>query len=680
MARHTITLLLILFLLGNYAFCHSGKIAISYPLSDIKIDGNLSDWPTNIKKYQINNPLGTNSKTKAFFQTGYDLNNGILYVAVTVFDDQNISSNTKSNIFSNFEDKQLLYLDPEHSNNKGSGVLTIAASQSGNKLQKVRAAWDIYNSAFTKNKVKVSVNHESGKTLYEWAVGLGKSLKENKTIGLDFLVSNYDDKDQQPTHMVWSPGGAKSSIPSRLGDLLLLPQKKQVTNVRGHIKWAEETSKSLPAFYTIQSASKQDLWTVVKIDSSKIYNAPLPFDTYNIRPFNKVNNAYSFDDKIRINELSKTNFTVSKQTSVIKDTLVVEKYDNPKFLIPKNGIFFNKEFDPKQVDSFVTAYKEFFNVTGVSLAIIKNGEIVYDKHFGYGNMITKTPVDSTSVFEIASVSKTIFAFAINRLADKKIINLDEPLYKFLEFAQLRDDPRAQKITARHILSHQSGLPNWIWGGPFGSESGGKTKLLFNPGTKYQYSGEGYEYLKRVVEHITGKDIQTIIKEEVYLPLGMTNSSFTATQKLKEKIVVGHSENIPMFWRLHERPWVSGSMYSTSNDMAIFMKALMENKELSLNAYNEMFKPQIVNDKPWIHYFDGYQQSHSLGFEIEETSNGKIIHHGGNNGDFQARFAMDRKAKNGFILLTNNNNGFELDLILQEFFFSGRLTKDSSMKK
>lgn len=680
MAKQAVTFLIIFFLFHNYAFCHSGKIALSYPLTDIKVDGNLSEWPENIKKYQINNFLGGVSDQEIYFQTGYDFRKGILYVAVTVFDDKNIFSNENDNIFWNSEDKQFLYLDPEHSRNKGSGVVTIGASQSGVKLQKVRSKWDTYNSSFTKSNVKVKVRHKNGKTVYEWAIELGQSIQVYKSIGLDFLILNYDGADLPKTNSVWSKGGAKESIPSRLGDLLLLPENENVGNVKGKIKWVEQNNQNLPVYFEILSTSKQDLWTIVKTDSINNYIATLPFGNYNLKPFEKVNNEFSFNDKVRINEHSKVTFTVSKKTQVIEDTLEIEKYNNPKFLIPEKGIFFKKEFIQEEVDAFVNTYKEFHNVTGLSLAVIKDGEIVYNKHFGYENTITQKLVDSTSVFEIASVSKVVFAFTVNSLADKKILDFDEPLYKYLEFDQLSEDARAKSITARHILSHQSGLPNWVWGGPFGSERGDKTKLLFSPGTKYQYSGEGYEYLKRVIERITEKDIRTIIQEEVYLPLGMVESSFTATPQIEDRIVIGHTENIPMFWNLHDRPWISGSMYSTSKDMAVFMKALMDKKLLSTNAYNKMFEPQITNKKPWIHYFGGYEQSHSMGFEIEETRNGRIIHHGGNNGDFQARFAMDWEKKNGFILLTNNNNGFKLDLSLQEFFFSGRLPIQSDEKK
>jgi len=187
-----------LVLISYSCFGHNGKIAYSYPLTKIKIDGKLTDWPKEIERYEINNFLGQSSNNIAYFQTGYDLKNGILFVAVTIQDEQNVASNQNNNIFWNPEDKQILYIDPEHSNEKSSGVLTIGASQSGFILKKVLENWDVYNKSFTENSINVKVRHKNGKTVYEWAINLGQSLKVNKSIGLDFLISD-NDGENEPT-------------------------------------------------------------------------------------------------------------------------------------------------------------------------------------------------------------------------------------------------------------------------------------------------------------------------------------------------------------------------------------------------------------------------------------------------------------------------------------------------
>lgn len=363
---------------------------------------------------------------------------------------------------------------------------------------------------------------------------------------------------------------------------------------------------------------------------------------------------------------------VSSGTLAIADTLNLDGYSEPKFLMSKEGILFDdSKIDLAEIDNFVETYRNYLNIPGISLALIKDGKLVYNRHYGIESTITQKPVSESSIFEIASISKTFFAFAVHRLVERGIIDLDKPLFEYLPFVQIQHDERSKLITARYILSHQSGLPNWLWGGPSGWKTNQKGELLFTPGTKYQYSGEGYEYLSRVVQKITGKDIESVINEEVYHPMGIKNSSFFANARLKANIVVGHTEENPMFWEPHQEPWVAGSMYSNTEDMSKFVLGMMEGKGLSKEGYQQMLAPQVENKEPFVHFFGGNKQSHSLGFELEDTQHGRIIHHGGNNGDFQSRLAMQMDKRIGFILLTNNDNGFLLDLALQEFLFSGR---------
>jgi len=659
------------FFISTLIYGHSGKIAFAYPLSEIKIDGKLNDWPKNIERYEINNILGSPGNTIAFFRIGYNLLEQNLYVAVEVKDNSNIKSNSNNDIWWNPEDKQILYLDFDHNPNKGSGVVGIAASQSGIIIRKVHNNWDPFNSVLSADDIQVKVEHRKGTTVYEWQIHLGTDLKSNKSIGLDFMISDVDLNAENTNSLVWSPGGAKIAMPFRLGDIMLL--EKGVT--RGRIEGVislNNAALSFPQMVKIVSEASNIMWVTVNIDSTGHYKAELPDGTYRVSSVSKSVNVTGSIEKNRVDELKNRLFEVSGNNTTIVDSLKLDSYSEPKFLIPKKGLLFDVEkIDLEEIDQFVETYKNYFNIPGISLALIKDGKLIYNHHFGVESTITQKPVSDSSIFEIASVSKTFFAFAVHRLVERGTIDIDRPLFEYLPFEQIQHDNRAKLITARYILSHQSGLPNWLWGSPYGWKNNKKGELLFTPGTKYQYSGEGYQYLSRVIEKITKKDIETIIKEEVYQPLGIENSSFFAIDRLKPNIVVGHSEDYPMFWDLNRGPWVAGSMYSNTEDMSKFIISMMEGKGLSKESYQRMFIPQVENEERFMHFFGGHKQSHSLGFEIEDTPNGQIIHHGGNNGDFQARIAMHLDAKVGFIILTNNNNGFLLDLALQELLFSGR---------
>jgi CubicO group peptidase (beta-lactamase class C family) len=100
------------------------------------------------------------------------------------------------------------------------------------------------------------------------------------------------------------------------------------------------------------------------------------------------------------------------------------------------------------------------DVPGLSIAVIRDARVVWSKDFGVANASTKQPVSDTTVFEAASLSKPVFAYAVMRLVEKGKLDLDIPLDKYLPKPYVEDDPRAGRITARIVLSHTTGFPNW----------------------------------------------------------------------------------------------------------------------------------------------------------------------------------------------------------------------------
>jgi CubicO group peptidase (beta-lactamase class C family) len=171
---------------------------------------------------------------------------------------------------------------------------------------------------------------------------------------------------------------------------------------------------------------------------------------------------------------------------------------------------------------------------GLSIAIIRDAKVLWRRGFGVRDSASKEPVDNDTVFEAASVSKTVFAYAVMKLCEKGVINLDTPLTKYTSERFLESDPRLDLITARHVLSHTSGFQNWR------SEKE-PLKIHFTPGEKFSYSGEGYSYLQSVVTHLTGKvnpkdcgtfeaglevcatDIDVYLKANVLAPMGMASA-------------------------------------------------------------------------------------------------------------------------------------------------------------
>src|SRR5258708_39831471 len=163
----------------------------------------------------------------------------------------------------------------------------------------------------------------------------------------------------------------------------------------------------------------------------------------------------------------------------------------------------------------VPHWMELACLPGAVVAVIEKGSVAGVHAFGVRRDGEAGAVDAATIFEAASLSKPVFASAVLRLTAAKALDLDRPLDEILPLAA---DPRAKLITARHVLSHSSGLQNWR------NPRNDKFEFSFPPGEKFSYSGDGYFYLQRAVEKITTRPFAHYMRETVLEPLGMTRSS------------------------------------------------------------------------------------------------------------------------------------------------------------
>jgi CubicO group peptidase (beta-lactamase class C family) len=182
-------------------------------------------------------------------------------------------------------------------------------------------------------------------------------------------------------------------------------------------------------------------------------------------------------------------------------------------------------------------------VPGIAVSVVHGRRVVWQYQHGVADINTARPVSADTLWPAASLSKPVFALAALRLADDGRLDLDRPLKSYLP-DHAPDDPRGDRITARHVLSHSSGLRNW--------REGPDDRLVpdFEPGSRFQYSGEGYVYLQRVVEHIAGVGFERFMRERLFTPLGMTSSTYLWRQDVAERVVAGHDRGraYQVFWR------------------------------------------------------------------------------------------------------------------------------------
>ena len=181
--------------------------------------------------------------------------------------------------------------------------------------------------------------------------------------------------------------------------------------------------------------------------------------------------------------------------------------------------------DGQRVDRFVTDYLARHGLPGGSVAVVKDGATMHSA--GYGSSGDQR-IDPDTPLAVGSVSKTVTAFAVLQLVDDAMFALDDPVVSHLpEFAV--DDPRAEAITVRQLLSHTSGLPNPAIVPPADTiaetvDRLGDWQLASDPGTKYLYSNANYWTASRLVEVVSGTAFETYVRDHVFVPLGHARQS------------------------------------------------------------------------------------------------------------------------------------------------------------
>jgi CubicO group peptidase (beta-lactamase class C family) len=253
------------------------------------------------------------------------------------------------------------------------------------------------------------------------------------------------------------------------------------------------------------------------------------------------------------------------------------------------------------IDKTVERLMDSAKVQGLSLSIINDNKTVYTRAFGHKNK--NEFLDTSTVLYAASFSKAVFAFLTMILAQENIVDLDKPLYKYLDrpipdyeyYSDLAGDDRWKLITGRMCLSHTTGLPNVRWLNVRTGEMDtvGTLKLYFNPGSRYAYSGEGIKLLQFVEEAITKKTVEELAIEKVFTPVGMTRTGFIWHERFDDNYAIGYLDDGELNpKKKRTTPVASGSMVTTIADYSRFIEYLMQGKGLNKTTQNDMLSPQI----------------------------------------------------------------------------------------
>ena len=291
------------------------------------------------------------------------------------------------------------------------------------------------------------------------------------------------------------------------------------------------------------------------------------------------------------------------------------------------------------------------HVCAVAIALIKDRKL--DSIGSASGCLPGTRVQADSVFQAASLSKPVFAYAVLKLVAQGKMALDVPVMTYLPTgyrhrfdpmkaapSELVSDPRLQAITVRMVLNHTSGLPNW---------AGGPLRFASAPGAEWHYSGEGYVLLQRAVEAVTGQPLDRFMRAQVFRPLAMNHSSYIWNEVLATKLLPGTKVNGKSRATSNLiQPIAAFSLYTTAEDYAKFLAAVLSDTDVLQQVVASPFAVDPRFDLSW-----------GLGWGIEGGQEGPTIWQWGNNPGYRAFVIASVRSGDGFVMLTNSENGLAL---------------------
>lgn len=324
--------------------------------------------------------------------------------------------------------------------------------------------------------------------------------------------------------------------------------------------------------------------------------------------------------------------------------------------------YFGTDLSTANLDTFIEAKSDSLNIPGISFALINDGKVIYHKTGGFSDLENEKPVTNQTIFEGASISKSVFAFFVMTYVEEGKLDLDKPLYEYLPYPDIEDDERYKKITARMVLSHRSGFPNWRF-----EEMDGRLKIYFEPGTDYKYSGEGYQYLAKVlagIENTDSEGLEAAFQKRIAEPLGLDHTSFHQNSFTTENKAKPYDENSqPMMPPMDDGEFGAAySIHTEAVDFSKWMMAVMNNELLDEESYTELFKrhSSVPNNGPDVYYTLGFMTP-----ELPDIETNIYMHYGNNEG-FTCMYLLDAEKDWGFVVFTNSEYGQMLGNEIADF--------------
>lgn len=345
--------------------------------------------------------------------------------------------------------------------------------------------------------------------------------------------------------------------------------------------------------------------------------------------------------------------------------------------------------ETQKLDQLVINIKECFDTPGLAVGIMKNGEVFYTGAHGVQRLDATNALTTKSIFHMASVSKPFVATCIVQLVEQGKIDLDEKLTHYLPYFTMKDE-RYKDITIRQMLVHTSGIPNvrdYEWDKPQYDEGAAERyarwhaslELDFTPGEKQSYSNAAFDILCDVIAKASGMSFEDYVKQNIFTPVGMVNSTFYHPEVPKNIATKGHVLGdslaivVSEVYPYNKRHAGSSTLNSNVEDMLLWAevnlnKGIINGKRIySEESYDLLISPQ------W--KFNENSHGGLSWFVSKFNGDTKVAHSGGDTG-FRSYFAFIPEKKSAIVLMANVNPFWSSDVsnfLLKNIIYNDSLT-------
>jgi CubicO group peptidase (beta-lactamase class C family) len=327
---------------------------------------------------------------------------------------------------------------------------------------------------------------------------------------------------------------------------------------------------------------------------------------------------------------------------------------------------------PQNIDAIVMSEMRSAHVEGTGIALFNEGKIAYLKAYGFRDKATLSPLTPDSVMTAASLTKAAFATMVMQLVEKRIIDLDQPVWQYLpkplpeypNYTDLANEPRYRLITMRMLLDHSSGFPNWR---RFTDDK--KLSVFFAPGSRFAYSGEGIALAQMVVETVTKKSVNVLMQEYVFKPVGMRRTSMVWDERFEKNYANGYDDQGKSLGpERRTKADAAGGMQTTLRDQARFALAVLNGAIPDAKVWKTMLSPQIriftKTEFPSLTTQtttanDAIRLSYGLGWGLFFTPYGEAFFKEGHDLGWRHYVVGFTGPRSGMLIMTNSDNGEDM---------------------